>query len=113
MPASTSSRSRRSLAGGRDPTGNLNLAWRRRTRLNATWRDYVDAPLGEDAESYSIDILSGGGAVLRTISASTNSAQYTAAQQTTDFGAPQAAIPVNLYQVSSRVGRGYVAAATL
>jgi hypothetical protein len=100
------------LAGGRDPTGNLNLAWRRRTRFNATWRDYVDAPLGEETESYSIDVMNGA-AVARTIAASTNLAQYTAAQQTTDFGAPQAAITLNLYQVSSRVGRGYAASATL
>jgi hypothetical protein len=101
------------LAGGRDPTGNLNLAWRRRTRLNATWRDYVDAPLGEESESYEIDVLSGAGAVLRTITATTNNAQYTAAQQTTDLGAPAAAIPVKVYQVSSRIGRGYAASATL
>jgi hypothetical protein len=100
------------LAGGRDPTGNLNLAWRRRTRLNATWRNYVDAPLGEETESYSIDVMNGA-AVARTIAASTNVAQYTAAQQTTDFGAPQAAVTLNLYQVSSRVGRGYAASATL
>jgi hypothetical protein len=100
------------LAGGRDPTGNLNIAWRRRTRLNATWRDYVDAPMGEESESYSIDVMNGA-AVVRTIAASTNAAQYTAAQQTTDFGAPQASITLNVYQVSSRIGRGYAAAATL
>lgn len=98
--------------GGRDAAGNLNMAWVRRTRLNAVWRDYVDAPLGEASESYEIDVLNGS-TVVRTLSATTNSKQYTAAQQTTDFGSPQASITLNLYQVSARVGRGFARSATL
>jgi hypothetical protein len=100
------------FAGGRDGTGNLNMAWTRRTRLNATWRDYVDAPIGEASESYELDVMNGS-TVVRTLTATTNSKQYTAAQQTTDFGSPQASIAVNLYQLSDRIGRGYAASATL
>lgn len=100
------------LGGGRDSAGNLTIQWKRRTRLNATWRDYVDAPLGEETESYELDVMNGA-TVVRTITASTNTASYTAAQQTTDFGSPQASIAIRAYQVSTRVGRGYVATATV
>ncbi len=88
----------------------------RRTRLNAVWRSYVDAELGEDSESYSIDILSttSPSEVVRTLTSSTNSVTYTAAQQATDFGSPTPAqIQVNVYQVSAQVGRGYVGSATI
>lgn len=101
-----------SLGGGRDASGNLTINWKRRTRLSAIWRNYVDAPLGETTESYEVDVMNGS-TVVRTIAAATNTASYTAAQQTTDFGSAQASISLRAYQLSSRVGRGYVATVTL
>jgi hypothetical protein len=100
------------IGGGRDASGNLTINWIRRARLGAEWRDYVDVPVGETAESYEIDIMSGA-TVKRTITATTNTASYTAAQQTTDFGSPQSSILVNIYQMSAAVGRGYVGVATI
>lgn len=101
------------LGGGRDAAGNLTINWTRRTRLSAAWRDYVDAPLGESSESYEVDVLNGG-AVVRTISSLTvPTTIYTAAQQTTDFGSPQSSVSVKAYQLSSRIGRGYAASATI
>lgn len=52
-------------------------------------------------------------AVVRTITASTASASYSAANQTTDFGAAQAEVFVRLQQISALVGRGLPAEATL
>jgi hypothetical protein len=100
------------IGGGRDSSGNLTINWIRRGRTDIEWRDYVDVPVGETAESYEIDIMSGA-TVKRTITATTNTASYTAAQQTTDFGSPQSSIPVNIYQMSAAVGRGYVGVATI
>lgn len=94
------------LRGARNGGGDLSLAWIRRTRLDAPWTDGVDAPLGETAEAYEVDILDTGGAVKRTLSSATPAATYAAADQVTDFGAAQSAVRVRVFQISSRVGRG-------
>ena len=93
-------------------TNDWSIAWVRRGRIDWEWRDYVDVPLGEASESYEIDIMSGS-TVKRTLTASAQSVTYTAAQQTTDFGAVQTSLSVRVYQMSATVGRGYVATATL
>ena len=96
------------LQGTRDGSANLTITWLRRTRVGGEWEDYHDAPLGESVESYACEILATpSGPVLRTISVSTSSASYSAAEQTVDFGSAQAAISVAVYQLSSVVGRGY------
>jgi hypothetical protein len=100
------------VGGGRDASGNLTINWVRRTRIGGGWINNADVPLGEASESYSIDIYNGG-SVVRTITEATATASYTAAQQTTDFGATQASISLVVYQVSAAVGRGYGASATI
>jgi hypothetical protein len=101
-----------SIAATRDGSLNVTLTWIRRTRIGGAWRDLVDVPLGEDTESYSIDVMNGA-SVVRTLTATTETVGYTAAQQTTDFGSAQAAILFHVYQISAQVGRGYVGAATV
>lgn len=93
-------------------TNDWTVSWVRRGRLDWEWRDYVETPLGEATESYEIDIMSGS-TVKRTLTASTQSVTYTAAQQTTDFGGVQTTLSVRVYQMSATVGRGYVGTATL
>lgn len=97
------------IGGGRNAAGDLTINWTRRTRISGGWNSYSDVPLGEDSESYEIDIYSSGtyATVLRTITATSQTASYTAAQQTTDFGSPQATIYVGVFQMSASVGRGY------
>ena len=73
----------------------LAITWTRRTRVDGAWRDYVDVPVGEAAQSYEVEIMSGS-TVKRTIAASSESATYTAAMQTTDFGSAQSAITVKI-----------------
>jgi hypothetical protein len=51
--------------------------------------------------------------VVRTLSTGTPSVLYTAAEQTTDFGAPQSAVEVAIYQLSAAVGRGFPGRVTL
>lgn len=97
------------LTGNRDPsTNDWTLTWTRRSRF-AGWRDYVDAPLGETAEAYEVDVFSDGtyATLKRTLTASSATVAYTSAQQVTDFGSNQATLYVKVYQLSSTVGRGY------
>ncbi len=100
------------IAGSRDASGNLVLSWIRRTRWNGEWFDGIDAPLFEDEESYQIDILNGE-EVVRTLTASTTSAAYSAVEQEEDFGATQASLSVAVYQMNATIGRGYAGKATV
>lgn len=91
---------------------NWNISWIRRGRLSPEWRDFVDVPVGEASEAYEIDIMDGAD-VARTLTSSTPSVTYTAAQQIEDFGAEQETINVRVYQMSATVGRGYPLEGTL
>ena len=99
------------LNGNRHPTTNdWSLDWIRRTRIGGEWRDYVDATLGESAQSYEVEIYDGASyaAIKRTITGlTTPAATYTSANQVTDFGSNQAVLYVKIYQLSANVGRGY------
>lgn len=96
----------------RSSSGDLTLSWVRRSRVDGGWADGADVPLGEALEAYEVDIMNGG-AVVRTLSVTTPSASYTAAQQTADFGSPQASIDMRIYQISNVVGRGHPAICTV
>ena len=97
---------------GRDASNNITFEWQRRTRLAVRMIGSagISAPLGEDSEAYEIDVYSNSGytTVVRTISATTTSASYTAAQQTTDGLTPGNTVYCKIYQISEQVGRGYV-----
>ena len=101
------------IQGSRNGGGDLNISWIRRTRYSGEWRDLVDVPLNEASEVYEVDILDGAGQVVRTLSSTSASITYTAADQTTDFGAPQSTLDIAVYQVSAAVGRGFAGRATV
>ncbi|MDD3181307.1 MAG: hypothetical protein PHD48_00650 [Alphaproteobacteria bacterium] len=84
----------------------------RRPRWHGEWLDNIDVPQFEDAEAYEIDILNGS-AVMRTITATTTTASYTAVDQVTDFGAAQSVLSIAVYQINSTIGRGYAGKATV
>lgn len=99
--------------GIRDPvSGDWTLTWTRRTRLGGAWLDGADATLGEESEAYELEIL-GNGQIRRTLTATTPTASYTAAQQMADFGALQTSLSLRLYQLSALVGRGLPCEVTL
>jgi hypothetical protein len=87
------------------------ISWVRRTRREGDSWD-AEVPLGEEREAYEVDVLSGTG-IVRTLAVSTPSVLYPAAAETADFGGPQTSLSVRAYQLSSTVGRGFVAAATV
>ncbi|MGH8570783.1 MAG: hypothetical protein ACREXU_22950, partial [Gammaproteobacteria bacterium] len=101
------------IKGSRNSSGDLTITWIRRTRAEAEWRDLVDAPLFEDAESYEVEVLDGVD-VVRTFMGLTAATQvYSSADQVTDFGSNQAAVSVKVYQVSTDRARGFPGEATV
>ncbi len=96
--------------------GDLTIRWTRRSRaLVADAWEQVEVPLAEDLESYDVQILDGA-AVKRTLTSTTTSVLYTAAQQTADWGAPLGpgqTLAIRIYQLSNRLGRGDPVTVTL
>jgi hypothetical protein len=94
------------VTGARDGSNNLTLTWVRRTRAIADAFADGEIPLLEESEAYEVDIMSGS-TVLRTITATSPTCSYTAAQQTADGLTPGDPVTVRVYQISASVGRGY------
>jgi hypothetical protein len=92
--------------------GDVAISWMRRTRIGGDGWDAPEVPLGEDTEGYEVDILDGG-TVKRTLASTAPLATYTAAQQTADFGSPQPAYGIRVYQLSAIYGRGTPRAASV
>ena len=96
------------VKGSRDGSNNLTITWKRRTRVGGLWTDSTGAvPLGEESESYEIDILDSAGIILRTLELTAETASYTAAQQTLDGLIPGDLISMIIYQTNNLVGRGF------
>ena len=86
--------------------GDINLSWLRRTRSLAgdSW-NAPEVPLGETSESWDIEILTGGGSVVRTVSGLGFATwAYTAAPQDTDFGGLITSLRLRVFQ-NGQLGR--------
>ncbi|PKP79147.1 MAG: hypothetical protein CVT81_00190 [Alphaproteobacteria bacterium HGW-Alphaproteobacteria-3] len=94
---------------------DISLSWVRRTRIGGELKDGTGlVPLGETSEVYEIDILSGpGGAVKRTLTATSPSVVYANADILADFGAVPAVVSVAVHQMSAVAGRGFPRTVTL
>lgn len=96
------------VPGAAFPEASLTtISWDRRTRLEKNFTNgYV--PLGEAAESYSIDVWADNtySVLKRTLTSASPSVDYSNALQTTDFGSVPATLYLDVYQVSAIVGRG-------
>lgn len=104
------------VRGERDVSENLAVTWIRRARLNAEWRDDVDVPLDESSEKYGVYVFADAtrSAVKRYEEVTTPAWAYTAADQTADFGSPQATVHLSIYQVTPTYGAlGHAAEAAL
>ena len=97
-------------------TTDTVFTWKRRTRLSSrlTGALAISAPLGEDSESYEIEVYSSSAftTLKRTIAATAQTCTYTAAQQATDSTSASVQY-IRIYQLSASVGRGYVLQATV
>jgi hypothetical protein len=95
------------LKATRDESGNITISWIRRSRINSSWRNHSDIPVGEEQELYQIEIRNGD-TLLRVIETNIPSCIYSKEQQTADFGnkIPKR-LTVTVFQLSALVGRGY------
>ena len=100
------------LTGRRDAgTGDWTLSWVRRTRIDGDNWEAPDIPLGEEIESYDLEIVDPGtSAVKRTVTVAQPSFVYTSAMQVADFGTNQATVKFHVNQNSLAYGRGSRAA---
>lgn len=95
------------LNGVRNGANNdILIEWERRTRFETPALGGGPVPLGEEVEAYEVDIRSGV-TVLRTLTSTTTSVNYTTAMQTTDGHTLGAAVTVDVYQMSGVRGRGH------
>jgi hypothetical protein len=101
---------------GRNASDDCILTWRRGDRYEFADEDMPDGgdiDMSEVSESYSVDVIHPStGAVVRTLTASSPTVTYTAAQRTTD-SYPAGPITFDIYQVSTVVGRGIVKRVTV
>ncbi|MGE3916472.1 MAG: glycoside hydrolase TIM-barrel-like domain-containing protein, partial [Hyphomicrobiaceae bacterium] len=100
------------IRGRRTAAGDLVVTWTRRTRIGGDSWASVEVPLGEEVEAYEVDILSGT-SIVRTLVSGTTTVSYSAAEQSADFGAPQASVMVSIAQTSPAFGRGTSRAAVI
>ena len=95
------------IKGAWQGSGDVAISWLRRTRSLAgdSW-NAPEVPLGEASETYDVEILNGGGSVIRTVTGLPVAAwTYTAAMQAADFGAPVTSLRLRVFQ-NGQLGRG-------
>ncbi len=93
-------------------SGDLNVSWIRRTRSGGDNWELPEVPLGEENESYEIDVLNGT-TVKRTLTTSSPSVIYSSADQIADFGSMQSRVSIKVYQTNVVFGRGTPRAAVV
>ena len=91
------------LRGDMQSTGEVNLSWVRRTRIDGDSWVSVDVPLGEDVESYQVEVVSGA-SVVRSVTVSSPNWIYTSAQQLSD--GVSSPFSIQVAQISARFGPG-------
>jgi hypothetical protein len=92
-------------------TAGVTIDFTRRGRIDPDAWEPVDVPLGEEREAYDIVIATPGGS--RVLSAVSPSVFYAADDEAADFGAPQTALGLHIYQTSATVGRGFPLSVTV
>ncbi|HVK81189.1 MAG TPA: hypothetical protein VM915_11325, partial [Verrucomicrobiae bacterium] len=85
----------------RDASGDVAISWVRCARIGGDAWGPGEPLLGESVEDYRLDILDGGGAVVRSTETLSSPFIYTAAQQSADFGAPPASLRLQVAQLAA------------
>jgi hypothetical protein len=86
-------------------SGDIDLAWIRRTRFGGDSWELVEVPLNEEREAYRVEIYDG--AILRrSIDLAASAFVYTASDQAADFSGPASDFTVRIAQLSGIAGPG-------
>ena len=93
-------------ASARRGIDGVQVSFIRRGRIEADGWTSLEAPLGEESESYEIEVLRDGVA-LRVLRSNAQFAFYSSAEELEDFSSHQSHIRVRIFQMSSIVGRGF------
>ena len=87
------------------PAG-IEIRFLRRGRLDSDAWEPIEIPLGEDAESYAVEIARPSGGP-RILAATSTSILYPSANVLADFGSQPTALDVTIRQISASVGPGF------
>lgn len=91
-----------------EPSDGWTVSWTRRTRILGAWRDnYGDVGLGEDSESYQVEVVGVLGAVVRTFTVTEPEFEYTIANRDSDYPSGTDTLTVIISQVSASIGAGF------
>lgn len=93
-------------------TGDIEIRWKRRTRIEASLRDYVDVPLNELQEQYSVQLFNGA-VLLRSWQMDAPQVDYTHAAQLSDFGVEPNTLSLVIRQLSALAGPGAALTVTI
>jgi hypothetical protein len=99
-------------ASARRRLDGIEVSFIRRGRIEADGWTSLEAPLGEESESYEVEILRDGVA-LRVLRSNAQFAFYSSADELEDFSSHQSHIRIRIFQMSSIVGRGFAYEALL
>lgn len=101
------------INAGRDRAGHITITWVRRSRVDAEWRDYADAALGESVERYEVEIYIGSTLVATLTSTQQSVTWPIADQRAAEAGNPVFSFNVKVWQMSLSVGRGNPGSASI
>ena len=89
----------------RTPAG-IEISFLRRGRLDADAWEPIEIPLGEDTESYTVEIARPSG-LARKLASSSPKILYPATDIVADFGVQPATLDLTIRQISASVGPGF------
>ncbi len=84
-------------------SGDVDLSWVRRTRIDGDSWQSIDVPLGEDSESYLVSVEQGGNTLRQTTVVSPGWVYSAAAQSADGVSSP---FTISVAQISARFGPG-------
>lgn len=93
------------------PAG-IEISFLRRGRIDSDAWEPIEIPLGEDSETYRIEIARPAGGP-RILTSATARAVYAAADIAADFGAQPSALDLTIRQMSASVGAGFALVTTI
>ena len=94
------------LRARRPGSGDIELAWIRRSRIDADDWAPPEVPLGETSERYRVDLLRPDDTVARSLTVTAPEVTYGTAEQVADFGALPAGLAVSVVQIAGNGAAG-------